>query len=49
MSLRDFSFKQLDKAARLSVGTVNKSNADEKIHVGRGTCSTARTCTSYRK
>ncbi|MBQ3336059.1 MAG: hypothetical protein IKO05_09980 [Selenomonadaceae bacterium] len=46
MSLKDFSFKQLDKAAQLVVG---KAKAEEKVPVGRGTCSTARSCTSYRK
>ena len=43
MALKDFSFAQLDKKARLSVGTVEKKSG--KVHMGRGMCSTARSCT----
>jgi len=48
MSLKDFSFKQLDKAARLSVGVEKKSDK-ENVSVAKNSCSHNRTCSAFRK
>ena len=48
MSLKDFSFKQLDKAAQLVVG-VEKKFDKENLPFAKNTCNHTRGCTSYRK
>jgi len=48
MSLKDFSFKQLDKAAQLVVGVEKKSDK-ENLSVAKNSCSHNRTCSAFRK
>lgn len=47
MSLKDFSFAQLDKKARLSVGTVEKKSNKDTSSVARTHCVT-RHCSVSR-
>lgn len=48
MSLKDFSFKQLDKSASFKVGVEKKSDK-ENLSVAKNYCSHNRTCSAYRK
>ena len=49
MALKDFSFAQLDKKARLSVGTVEKKSDRDDLPHAKNYCSHNRTCSAYRR
>ena len=48
MSLKDFSFAQLNRSAQLKVGVEKKSGKDD-LPVAKNYCSHNRTCSAYRK